>query len=127
MGNELSATASRVELARLDLKERSIGSAERLAREAAGWYRARRFPGGEADATAILADSLFRLGRHAEAYAAAERARTLLPEGDLELRLSIESSLAGVDDPARRAAVGSVKVLRRRSCPRPRAGVRAGG
>ena len=41
----------------------------------------------------------------AEAAAAAERARTLLPEGDLELRLSVASSLARIDAAARSDAM----------------------
>ena len=101
MGDELSATTSRLELARIELEAGEVVSAERLARETAEWYRTRRFPGGEAAATALLADSLFRLGRNAEAWAATERARTLLPEGDLELRRSIDSSLARIVAPAR--------------------------
>jgi len=82
MGDALSAAASRLDLARLALEQGENATAESLAREAADWYGDRRLLGGQAAATALLADSLLRRGRRPEAQAAAERARALLPEAD---------------------------------------------
>ena len=103
-GDELTRATISVDLARLSLDLGDFNSALRLATESAAWHRARQFPGGEAAALPILAEAQLGLGRPKEARDSAARARTLIPEADMELRLSIAPALARVEaatgDPA---------------------------
>lgn len=78
MGEELQAADLRLDLASLALAQDRPEEADRLAREAAGWYSSRDLPESEGQAWALLAETLARQGRTAEAKDTAARARARL-------------------------------------------------
>lgn len=96
-GDELTGAAILLDLARLDLDQADPESALKRANEAAAWHRTRQFPGGEATALAILAEAELRMGRPGEARESSARARAVIPQADLELRLAITPALARVE------------------------------
>jgi tetratricopeptide (TPR) repeat protein len=86
----LLATGIRLDLSRLELLERHPEEAERLAREAAGWYGLRKMPADQARAQAQQSQALLALGRSAEARKAAEAAHAISePSDDLELQIRV--------------------------------------
>lgn len=97
-GDELRTMMIRVDLARLALAEEDFGRAERLADEAARWWRERRIPAGEARALAVQAEALRRLGRMDDARQTAGRMRSAARKSeDRDLGLAIAPELARIE------------------------------
>ena len=95
MGEGPESADLRLDLASLALARQRFDEAERLAREAAGWYGDRGLVGFEGHAWAVLAEALARRGRTGEAHEAAARARAKLAgQEDRELALQAAPHLA---------------------------------
>ncbi|HVG08131.1 MAG TPA: tetratricopeptide repeat protein [Thermoanaerobaculia bacterium] len=95
MGEGPESADLRLDLADLALAQRRFEEAERLSRQAAGWYGARGLAGFEGYAWALLADALVRRGRTREAQEAAARAQAKLAGlEDRELALKAAPHLA---------------------------------
>ncbi|HWN42720.1 MAG TPA: tetratricopeptide repeat protein, partial [Thermoanaerobaculia bacterium] len=95
MGEGPESADLRLDLASLALARQRFDEAERLAREAVGWYGARGLAGFEGHAWAVLAEALARRGRTGEAHEAAARARAKLAGlEDRELALQAAPHLA---------------------------------
>ncbi len=103
-GDEAGSAATRLELARLMLSAESSGEAESMARSVADWAAPRGSSWLEAQALAVVAESLLREGRLAEAVKACDRIRELVgATQDRELVFLTAPSLALSD-----AAAGDV-------------------
>jgi DNA-binding winged helix-turn-helix (wHTH) protein/tetratricopeptide (TPR) repeat protein len=97
MGDGPEAADLRLDLAEVALARRSFDVAERLAREAAAWYGARKLTVFGGLSWAVLAEALAGRGRSAEAEEAAARARAALDgTEDRELALRAAPHLARV-------------------------------
>lgn len=113
-GEEAEAMGIRLDLTRLALGEESHAEAARLAGEAARWYRSRGMGGNEAQAMSLLAESLLRQGRLAEAREAAERARSRAATSeDREMRVLVATRLARVDAAAGQTGKAILELRRR--------------
>jgi hypothetical protein len=101
MSEHLRTMLIRTDLAKLALDEPlhepkdAAGRAAQLAGEAAAWFRERGNSWGEAEASAVLAQALARLGKRAEALAAVDRVRALTGKSeDRSLALCVAPRLA---------------------------------
>ncbi|HEX3526588.1 MAG TPA: tetratricopeptide repeat protein [Thermoanaerobaculia bacterium] len=97
LGEDLRATAVRVDLARVALADGRIAEAVPLARDAAAWYGERGMRSRQAAALAVLAEAYLRNGSAAEAEEMASRAEALVEKStDRVLRLAISIRVARV-------------------------------
>ncbi len=111
-GAALLAAEIRLDLARLAWLDRQPAEADRLAREAADWYAARKMTDPQARALALRSQALLALGRAKEAQAAANKANSLAGEsGNLALRIEIVTAIApaGVATGAHGEALGHLR------------------
>ena len=104
-GESLEATAARVELAGLALRQGKPAEADRLASEAADWYDRRGMRGHRARALALRSQALLAAGRTAEAWNLAGQAHAISEQSeDLELQLAVVIAMAPAGVAAGKAA-----------------------
>jgi DNA-binding winged helix-turn-helix (wHTH) protein/tetratricopeptide (TPR) repeat protein/TolB-like protein len=111
-GAALLAAEIRLDLARLAWLDRQPAEAERLAREAADWYAARRMTDPQARALALRSQALMALGRSREAQAVADQAHSISGESEnVALQIEVVTAIApaGVATGAHRAALGHLR------------------
>lgn len=115
VGEALRAAEVRLDLATLALATDNPGQAALLARESAAWFDARKIPGGDARASAVLAEALAIQGQSTQARTAANRARASLDlTEDRVLSLALAVRLARLEALQGRKAE-AVRELRRAS------------
>ena len=95
LGEEVLATAVRVDLARVALAGGRVAKAIPLARGAADWYGGHGMRGRRAAALAVLAEAYLRSGSMAEAGDTAGQAQVLAEKsGDRALRIAVAIRVA---------------------------------
>jgi len=98
LGEDVRATAVRLDLARVALAGGRAAEAIPLARDAADWYGGRGMRGRRAVALAVLAEAFLDAGSPAEAGERAAEAKALAEKsGDRELRMAVTIRVARVE------------------------------
>jgi tetratricopeptide (TPR) repeat protein len=119
------ASRSRISMATVSLEEGHFADAEKQAQQAAGEFRAQTDIGGEADADAVLIDSLRTQGKLAQAQSLAETARSLAEKsGDRGTAAAVAIATARVQASTGKADEAAV-TLRRTVEETGKAGLRA--
>ena len=119
------ASRSRISMATVSLEEGHFADAEKQAQQAAGEFRAQTDLGGEADADAVLIDSLRMQGKLAQAQSLEETARSLAEKsGDRGTAAAVAIATARVQASSGKADEAAV-TLRRTVEETGKAGLRA--
>ena len=110
-GADLDAASCRLILASIQMLEgsQSFAETERIAREVADWYGSREIYAFQARALALVAESLWRQGKLAQARQVAARAHDIVEQSeDLESRILVTTSAARIEAAAgqERGALG---------------------
>lgn len=110
-GADLDAASCRLILASIQMLEgsQSFAETERIAREVADWYGSREIYAFQARALALVAESLWRQGKLAQARQVATRAYDIVEQSeDLESRILVTTSAARIEAAAgqERGALG---------------------